>query len=111
MTPLLNYENAYIDIQKLKDYCLNENHPIGKHKARVFKSSLSFSLSDAEKFVELIKEGLKSNEAILGKIDVYGQRYYVDMKIRNFDEEAIVRTAWIVVEKDNPRLVTCYIKK
>ena len=111
MVLLPNYTNAYIDIQKLKDYCLNEDHPIGKHKARIFKSFLSFSLTDAEKFLELIKEGLKSNEVVIGKNDVYGQRYFVDMKISNFDKEAIVRTAWIVVENENPRLVTCYIKK
>jgi hypothetical protein len=111
MTLLPNYENAYIDIQKLKDYCLNENHTVGKHKARVFKSFLSFNLYDAEKFVEIIREGLKSNEVVIGKNDVYGQRYFVDMKISNFDKEATVRTAWIVTEKDNPRLVTCYIKK
>jgi predicted transcriptional regulator len=111
MILLPNYKNAYIDIQKLKDYCLNENHPIGKHKARVFKSILSLTIEDAERFVGLIVKGLKSNEATVGKNDIYGQRYFVDMKIINFDREAIVRTAWIIADGDNPRLITCYIKR
>ena len=31
-----------VDPRKLRDYCLNPNHPRGKHKARVFRSDEAF---------------------------------------------------------------------
>lgn len=34
---LPNFEKAYIDIEKLRDYCLSLEHPVGKHKATMFK--------------------------------------------------------------------------
>ncbi len=45
---LPNAENAVIDIKKLRDYCLNPNHPEGKHKARVFLEKLDIGRDDAE---------------------------------------------------------------
>jgi len=32
---LPNGEESYIDERKIKDYCLNEDHPRGKHKAYI----------------------------------------------------------------------------
>ena len=31
---LLNYRKAIIDLRKLREYCLNPEHPVGKYKAR-----------------------------------------------------------------------------
>ena len=110
MKLLPNHERAIIDLQKIKDYCLSDKHPIGKHKAKVFKSALSLRKNDAENLINLIKLGLKSNQAYLRKKDVYGDHYFVDMEIINFDESAIIRTAWIFGNGvENPKLITCYI--
>ena len=38
---LPNAEKAVVDISKLRDYCLNPNHEVGKHKARVFSAALN----------------------------------------------------------------------
>ena len=51
---LPNAERAVIDIKKLRDYCLNPNHPEGKHKAHVFFEKLEFTADDAERLRELI---------------------------------------------------------
>jgi hypothetical protein len=37
---LPNAESAIIAIEKLRNYCLDPEHPRGKHKARVFSSVL-----------------------------------------------------------------------
>ena len=37
-----------VEIAKLRDYCLSDTHPRGRHKARVFRSRLGLSASDAE---------------------------------------------------------------
>ncbi|WP_372726680.1 DUF6883 domain-containing protein [Nostoc sp. TCL26-01] len=36
---LPNPERAIVEAEKIAGYCLNPEHPEGKHKARVFKSS------------------------------------------------------------------------
>lgn len=43
-----NREYAIVEIDKIAGYCLNPEHPEGKHKARVFKSALDLNLDDAE---------------------------------------------------------------
>ena len=46
---LPNAENAVVDIAKLRDYCLDPNHPEGKHKARIFMEKLGITKKDAER--------------------------------------------------------------
>lgn len=41
-------ENAIVDIRKLRDYCLNPEHPEGKHKARLFVAALGMTEANAE---------------------------------------------------------------
>ena len=36
---LPNGSLAIVDIRKIRNYCLNLDHPSGKHKARVFASA------------------------------------------------------------------------
>ena len=111
MVLLPNYQEAFIAIEKLRDYCLNPFHPIGKDKAVVFKSALKFTSQDTYLLQEAIHRGLSKSEAIPGKKDQYGKRYIVDIKIRNLDKEAVVRTGWIIKKgEDFPRLTTCYVK-
>ncbi|KHE91343.1 MAG: hypothetical protein K8F52_10460 [Candidatus Scalindua rubra] len=38
-----NAEYAVVDIRKLCDYCLSSIHDEGKHKARLFKSTLGIT--------------------------------------------------------------------
>ena len=111
MSLLPNYKQAFIAIEKLKDYCLNPFHPVGKGKAIVFESALGLTSIDAGYLKRMIIEKLSRSEATLGKEDQYGKRYTVDMKIRNLDKEAVIRTGWITKRNENfPRLITCYVK-
>lgn len=111
MEKLPNAENAYVDIFKLRDYCLNPNHPVGKHKARVFKSELGINRTDAELLRDLILDSLPKNEAKINFEDKYGVRYTVNLKIRILNKERVVTTGWIIRSNENfPRLITCYLK-
>ena len=38
---------AIVDRRKLTGYCLNPEHPRGKHKARVFAATLGLPTTDA----------------------------------------------------------------
>jgi hypothetical protein len=111
MALLPNCKQAFIAIEKLSEYCLNPFHPVGKDKAMVFKSVLNLTGQDADFLKDAILYGLTGNEAVSGRQDRYGKRYTVDIKIRNLDLEAMIRTAWIIKTDENfPRLITCYIK-
>ncbi len=39
---------AIVDREKLTGYCLNPEHPRGKHKARVFATALGFTVENAD---------------------------------------------------------------
>jgi hypothetical protein len=107
---LPNAQNAFIDDRKLIDYCLSENHPIGKHKARVFMSALGFSLEHFQELKGGILNEILESEATQTEINQYGVLYVVDVNIKNPPKEAIVRTSWIVrKDEDFPRLTSCYV--
>lgn len=111
MNRLPNFKNAVVDIRKLKDYCLNSDHPLGKHKARVFKSILGLQKKDAELLKELILESLPDAVAQTAFTDKFGTRYTVDIKIRIFNKEGTLTTGWIIKSnEDFPRMITCYLK-
>ena len=38
-----HFDIIIVDLAKLRDYCLNEEHPRGRHKARVFRSRLGLT--------------------------------------------------------------------
>jgi|TARA_B110000908_G_scaffold15507_1_gene17688 hypothetical protein len=102
---------AVIDLTKLCDYCLNSEHPRGKHKARVFESSLGMTAENAEELSSLILDGVQSGECYAGIEDTYGTRYFVDFTLRFQGAAAEIRTAWIVRKSESfPRLTTCYLK-
>ena len=71
-------ERAMVDITKLREYCLNLQHPRGRHKARVFASALNLHQGDAEFLRTQLLEAAKMSDAIAGEVDEYGQRYLLD---------------------------------
>jgi hypothetical protein len=107
---LPNAEKAFIDDRKLIDYCLSENHPIGKHKARVFMSALGFSLEIFQDLKDIVLMKIQNNEAIMTEINQYGVLYVVDISVENTPKSAFVRTSWIIKTNENfPRLTSCYV--
>jgi hypothetical protein len=107
---LPNAQNAFIDDRKLIDYCLSENHPVGKHKARIFMSALGFSLEHFQELKGGILNEILESEATQTEINQYGVLYVVDVNIKNPPKEAMVRTSWIVrKDEDFPRLTSCYV--
>jgi hypothetical protein len=104
-----NAENAVIDIRKLRDYCLNPAHDDGKHKARLFVSSLGMMAEDAEDLRQILLEVVTSHEARLGRRDEFGQRYTLDFTIEWQNRSALLRSGWIIEhDSEIPRLTTCY---
>jgi hypothetical protein len=101
-----------VDVAKLRDYVLNDRHPRGRHKARVFQSRLGLTRTDAEWLRNALLEAalrLKSEFQPL-QADSYGRRFSLDIPVTTAAGAAIVRSAWIVRAGDDVvRLVTCYV--
>lgn len=113
---LPNAERAVIDIRKLRDYCLNPNHPEGKHKARVFLEKLELKADDAERLRGLIMNAIMTGEAKEQQPSPYGRRFIVDFQAilpeKSVAMSALIRTAWIIRdEEDFPRLTSCFIPR
>jgi hypothetical protein len=107
---LPNAERAFIDIEKLRDYCLSQAHPRGRHKARVFAEALGITAVNAEELRRLILAAALVSDATLAEKDDYGQRYVVDFSINRTGREARLRSSWIVRRgEDFPRLTSCYV--
>ena len=101
---------AFVDIAKLRDYCLDSPHPEGRHKARVFRSALDLTEDDAEELRQSVLDQVAQAETVPGETDEYGSRYLVDFELTRGSKKARVRTTWIVRRnEDFPRLATCYV--
>jgi hypothetical protein len=107
---LLPYaENAVVDIRKLRDYCLNPEHDDGKHKARLFLSSLGMTADHAEELQQILLEVVKTREVRLGRQDTFGQRYTLDFLLEWQNRSTTIRSGWIIEQGSmTPRLTTCY---
>jgi hypothetical protein len=107
---LPNAERAFIDIRKLSAYSLDPTHPVGRHKAIVFRSALGLTLVDAEMLVRLILDAVLVSEVTIGRRDEFGQRYSVDFPLISPGGLATIRSAWVVrFDEDFPRLTTCFV--
>lgn len=109
---LPNNENALIELEKFTEYCLNPDHPSGRHKPRVFESVLGLTLKDAAALRDKVSEVAKTHDAQLASPTPYGKRYVIDFELTTEMGTAIVRSAWIIChEEDFPRLTSCYVKQ
>lgn len=107
---LPNAQRAFIDIEKLRSYCLSLQHPRGRNKARVFASLLGLTASDSEALRDAILEAVLTEETETGEQDAFGHRYIVDFQMAGPTRSITVRSAWIVrTGEDFPRLTSCYI--
>ena len=108
---LPNAENAVVDLDKLRDYVLDPDHPRGRHKARVFASALGITKDDAEHLRDAILAATFTSDAVATTHNGYGQRYVLDFAMDWRTKQAVVRTTWIMLDnEDFPRLTSSYIR-
>ncbi len=104
-----NAARAFVDIRKLRDYCLNPLHDEGKHKARLFSAALGMTADDANDLCEALLQAVKTHEAQLGRRDEFGQRFTVDFMFEWQGKRTMIRSGWIIEDdSDVLKLTTCY---
>jgi len=100
---LPNGSSAIVEHEKLAGYCLNPEHPRGRHKARLFAA---YGITQADVLHVALVKAVASSEALPGVIDDFGARFSIDFDLNG----ANVRSIWIIRRnEDFPRLVSCYI--
>jgi hypothetical protein len=105
-----NGHHAIVDIRKLTEYALNIEHPVGKHKARVFEAVLGLTSDDAKYLQSVLLKVVQELDAELGQEDDYGKRYIIDFEIESRVGKGTIRSSWIIrADEDFPRLTSCYV--
>ena len=107
---LPNGVHAVVEISKLRDYCLDPQHPRSWHKARVFAVTLGLTQADAPFLRDELLRAAREADAVPGEAGQYGERFTVDFELSRNNRRATVRRAWIVLLGESaPRLTSCYI--
>jgi len=106
------FGSIVVEIAKLRDYCLSDSHPRGRHKARVFRSRLGLTANDTEFLQRALLDAARDWQDDLQptEADEYGQRYVLDFPMTTLAGAGTVRSAWIVLAgQDVLRLTSCYV--
>lgn len=103
-----NYERAVIPRSKLEGYALDPAHTDGRHKARLFKSILGFEKADWQKLEKAFMDELPYHEAVLSRVDKWGEFYSVSLPVVGPNgKTAVVQIVWkIEIGTDFPSFVT-----
>jgi hypothetical protein len=110
MAVLPNSEQAILDIRKIEDYCLNSEHPRGRHKARLFRETIGLGRSDSSWLRLTLLDAVRTAEAVQLGVDRFGARWRVDVVVSRQGKSVMVRTIWMVrTGEDLPRFVTCWV--
>jgi hypothetical protein len=106
---LPNIDRALINPEKLRDYLLSPQHPIGRFKA-VFFASLGYSQGDWVRLESDFRRQHLMKEAGPGKKTKYGRKYEIHANLVGPNgRSAEVVSVWIIVAtEDFPRFVTAY---
>ena len=107
---LPNTDEAIVDLTKLRDYCLDPEHPRGRHKARVFASVLGLTAAHAEELRDALLAAVRTEKAVPQEKDDFGARYVVEFMMMGPRGRARVRSSWIIWRGEYfPRLTSCYV--
>lgn len=102
---------AVVDPEKLAGYCLNVEHPRGKHKARVFAAVLGFTAEHAGQLRAALLMAAATADAQQVASDRFGDRYVLEFDVVGPRGAGVVRSAWIVRRGEStPRLTSCFVR-
>lgn len=95
---------------KLSDYSLSPDHPVGKHKARVFEASLGLRWEHAAEMQRRPLEAAQTYDCIATKNSAHGQHSEMDFMLTREGKSALVRAVWIIRHSEkSPRLITFHV--
>ena len=106
---LPNADRAVIDQRKLREYLLSDSHPVGRFKARYFRS-VGFSAAHWQALEASLRAlATEASAEKTGSTD-FGQKYMISgILTASSGTTSEVVTVWIIhFGDDRPHLVTVY---
>ena len=105
---LPNGERAELG-DKLERYCLNSEHPKGKHKALLFQKRLGITLENKIVLQQALRDAAREGEAELYRQDRFSDHYDLEFVLTTEVGRSLVLSCWIVRKaEDFPRLTNTY---
>ncbi len=106
--PFPDADRAVVTEEKVRDYLLNSNHPVGGPKAGWF-ASIGYSIDNWHDLVDDLLRLARNVDDFVAKPSQFGVKYQVTGTIgRPGHRPADVITVWIVEGTSLPRLITAY---
>lgn len=106
-------DRAIVPPAKLRDYALDPDHGLGRHKARLFASELAIGRSDWEYLAGQLRAGAQTHT--VSRIDVgpFGASYEIVVPVVGLKGSTVpVVSAWFIAHEEPdtaPRLITAYV--
>jgi len=112
---MFNYKRIITDDVKFIGYSLNENHPNGRYKARLYKSILGYTKENYHSLKKQIHDKITSGTALMSKIEKtqYGIKYTFHIKVNGPNGNSAVVLAAYQIDNSSakPKMITNYVLK
>ena len=105
--------DVYIPKEKFTEYLLSPTHSVGKHKAKVFKASLGYTIDNWEDLLDNILDNFDETKLVETERIKAGIKYNCIMNLTGPNGNTCpVKTTWILrPETDTYQLVTAIVQK
>lgn len=112
MDKLPHFDRAVIPQAKLR-YCLDDSHPTGAHKARVFRSALGITSAHAYVLERMLRDGISVHGATRKFTLIDGtERWVVQWTVIGRLGPLTLISAWDYDRRERrPHLLSCYLRK
>ena len=108
---LPNGHLAIVEDDKLLDYVLDPQHPVGRHHAALFERLLGLTRANLEVLRDALLEAAAQQEVEPGKSSPYGQKFDMRFEMTGSRGAKTVLAVWLIeAGDDRPRLITCYVE-
>jgi hypothetical protein len=106
---LPNGHGATIDAEKVRDYLLSFEHPVGRFKARLFHA-FGYGRDDWPRLQRDLSTAVRSGVARPGQASPYGRKWEVHGTLHGPSGASVgIVTVWIVRNgEEHPRFVTAF---
>lgn len=102
-------ERAFVPDDKILNYLLSEDHPVGRHKAKLF-IRYGFTRDNWHILRDCLLQHGRANPVVSAEPNPYGTRYIVEGVMQTPSQRPLIlRTVWFIeYETESPRLITAY---
>jgi hypothetical protein len=105
------FSNPRVDVRKIRDYCLNEGHIKGKHKAVLFAQQLGITAANWYYLAEQLAAGIEEKLVNRPEQTVWALQYEVKIPVTGPNGVTrMVTSGWKIEEGQSPFLTSAYIE-